>query len=59
MDKSCLGYKIGNEVFCRPCGLTELDRPGVEHNSIRELHDESKDLSCARCGTSLGESEEG
>ena len=56
MTKSCLGYKINNEVFCRPCGRDRLDKSLDAVFDVDDLHAESKDLRCERCGASLGES---
>jgi len=58
MTKSCLGYSLNNKVFCRPCGEAALDAWWDDEGAVLdvvELHAESKDLSCARCGASLGE----
>lgn len=54
MIKSCLGYKINHEVYCRSCGQYFIEHSTDAVFDLEELHAVS-DEECEKCGASLGE----
>ena len=55
MTKSCLGYRINHDVYCRSCGSYYIEHSTDWISDYEELHAEASGAECEKCGASLRE----